>query len=282
MRSVYLLVGLFAIWCLLAAFWYLFWIKGLDSNTQNINPHESALAIAEILVIIVVSLFIGFGIAWFLRQQTIDRTAAKESELAIDVAELKQALADAQAQAEKAELTLNRARETFRQDFLTVSRENERLKAAEDSSKNLEQFQQQLAASQSTINELQKNYRETSDELLLIRLQKQKLEIELEELKNHQRETKEPRYSDFISGQQLAEKTETLEKDDLKLINGIGPGIQAKLNKAGIYSFRQISELTEESIAQVAAIIEFFPGRIARDRWVEQASKLYLDKLRKD
>lgn len=281
MRSVYLLVGLFAVWCLLAAFWYLFWIKGLDPNTQNINPHESALAIAEILVIIVVSLFIGFGIAWFLRQQTIDSTAAKESELAIDVAELKQALHDALAQAEKAEQTLNRARETFRQDFLTVSRENERLKATEDNSKNLEQFQIQLAASQSTIDELQKNYRETSDELLMIRLQKQKIEIELEELKNHQRESKEPRYSDFISGQQLAEKTEALEKDDLKLINGIGPGIQAKLNKAGIYSFRQISELTEESIAKVSAIIEFFPGRITRDRWVEQASKLYLDKLRK-
>lgn len=281
MRSVYLLVGLFAVWCLLAAFWYLFWIKGLDPNTQNINPHESALAIAEILVIIVVSLFIGFGIAWFLRQQTIDSSAAKESQLAIDVAELKQALHDALAQAEKAEQTLNRARETFRQDFLTISRENERLKATEDNSKNLEQFQIQLAASQSTIDELQKNYRETSDELLMIRLQKQKIEIELEELKNHQRESKEPRYSDFISGQQLAEKTEALEKDDLKLINGIGPGIQAKLNKAGIYSFRQISELTEESIAKVSAIIEFFPGRINRDRWVEQASKLYLDKLRK-
>jgi predicted flap endonuclease-1-like 5' DNA nuclease len=266
----------------LAAFWYLFWIKGLDPNTQNINPHESALAIAEILVIVVVSLFIGFGIAWFLRQQAIDAAAAKESELAIDAAELKQALHNAHTQSEKAEQTLNRARETFREDFLTVSRENERLKATEDNTKNLqEQFQQQLAASQSTINELQKNYRETGDELLMIRLQKQKIEIELEEFKKQQRETKEPRYSDFISGQQLTEQQEPFEKDDLKIINGIGPGIESKLNKAGIFSFRQISELTEEKIQQVASIIEFFPGRITRDRWVEQASKLYLDKLRK-
>ncbi len=61
MRSVYLLVGSFAVWCLLAAFWYLFWIKGLDPKPENINPHESALAIAEILAIVLVSLFIGFG-----------------------------------------------------------------------------------------------------------------------------------------------------------------------------------------------------------------------------
>lgn len=82
--------------------------------------------------------------------------------------------------------------------------------------------------------------------------------------------------SGFISGQQVEQ-----ELDNLKLINGIGPGIEAKLNKAGIFSFRQISELTEESIERVSAIIEFFPGRITRDRWIEQASKLYLDKLRK-
>ncbi|KXK22162.1 MAG: 50S ribosomal protein L21 [Bacteroidetes bacterium OLB12] len=283
MRSVYLLVGLFAVWCLLAAFWYLFWIKGLDPNTSNINPHESALAIAEILVIVLVSLFIGFGIAWFLRQQIIDTKTARESELAIDIAELKQALQSAHDQAEKAEQTLNRARETFRQDFLTVSRENERLKTTEDSLNTLQQqFQQQQETFQNTIDDLQENYRTAGDELVLLRLQKQKLEIELEELKKHQRETKEPRYSDFISGQQLTEKTEAFEKDDLKQINGIGPGIEAKLNKAGIFSFRQISELTKESTQQVAAIIEFFPGRITRDRWVEQASKLYLDKLRKE
>jgi predicted flap endonuclease-1-like 5' DNA nuclease len=280
MRAVYLLVGLFAVWCLLAAFWYLFWIKGLDPQPQYINPHESAIAIAEILVIVLVSLFIGFGLAWFLRQQYITKVQSQEIELNIELAEAKQALINAQEQTEKAEQTLHRARETFREDFLTISRENERLKTA-DYSKNLhEQFQQQVAALQTTIEELQKDYREAGDELVTTRLQKQKLEIELEELKKHQHETKEPRYSDFISGQQL-DKKEANEIDDLKVIKGIGPGIEAKLNKAGIFSFRQISELTEESIERVTSLIEFFPGRITRDRWVEQASKLYLDKLRK-
>jgi predicted flap endonuclease-1-like 5' DNA nuclease len=275
MRSVYLLVGVFAFWCLLAAFWYLFWIKGLDPRPEYINPHESAIAIAEILVIVLVSLLIGFGIAWFLRQQHIAKVQSRETELNIELAEAKQALINAQEQTEKAEQTLNRARETFREDFLNISRENERLKTT-DHSKNLqEQLQQQVAAFQKTIEQLQKDYREAGDELVTTRLQNQKLEIELEELKKHKRETKEPRYSDFISGQQLIDKKETQEIDDLKVIKGIGPGIEAKLNKAGIFSFRQISELTAESIERVTSLIEFFPGRITRDRWVEQASKLY-------
>ncbi|HMR55812.1 MAG TPA: hypothetical protein PLM56_17745 [Cyclobacteriaceae bacterium] len=277
MRSVYLLVGLFAVWCLLAAFWYLFWIKGLDPKPEYINPHESAIAIAEILIIVVVSLFIGFGIAWFLRQQFIDEAQSRETDLTIELAEVKQALVNAQEQTEKAEETLNRARETFRNDFLHISRDNERLKAMEDHSKTLqEQFQQQIIALQTTIDELQKNYSNVGDNLVATQLQKQKLEIELEELEKDKRKSKEPRLSGFISGQQVEQ-----ELDNLKLINGIGPGIEAKLNKAGIFSFRQISELTEESIERVSAIIEFFPGRITRDRWIEQASKLYLDKLRK-
>ena len=69
--------------------------------------------------------------------------------------------------------------------------------------------------------------------------------------------------------------------NDLKVIKGIGPGIEKKLNQQGIYSYRQISEFTPDSIKKLTEAILFFPGRIERDRWVEQASKLYLDKIRK-
>jgi predicted flap endonuclease-1-like 5' DNA nuclease len=67
----------------------------------------------------------------------------------------------------------------------------------------------------------------------------------------------------------------------LKEIAGVGPVIEKKLNSLGINSFKQISELTEVSSQQVSDAIKFFPGRIERDRWVEQASRLYLEKLRK-
>jgi len=276
MRSVYLLVGLFGVWCLLAAFWYLFWIKGLDPQPQNINPHESALAIAEILIIVVVSLFIGFGIAWFLRQQSTQASADEITALRIRLAEKNQEAHLAEEQVIKTEQTLSRARETFRADFLTVSRENERLKTVEETFKGEQDLlQQQINALQNTLTDLRKEYNEAIKTSARIAQEKQTLETEVTELREVKRQPKDKTQIG------LSSTIVSQEVDDLKLINGIGPGIEAKLNKAGIFSFSQISELTEKSIERIASVIEFFPGRITRDRWVEQASKLYLDKLRK-
>ena len=64
------------------------------------------------------------------------------------------------------------------------------------------------------------------------------------------------------------------EKDDLKLINGIGPFIEKKLNDIGIYTYEQISQFDKEIIQQVTDAIQFFSGRIERDDWVGQAKKL--------
>ncbi|TSE11532.1 MULTISPECIES: hypothetical protein [Aquimarina] len=64
------------------------------------------------------------------------------------------------------------------------------------------------------------------------------------------------------------------EKDDLKLISGVGPFIEEKLNSIGIYTFDQISKFTKEDIDTVTALIQFFPGRIERDNWSKQAKKL--------
>ena len=63
-------------------------------------------------------------------------------------------------------------------------------------------------------------------------------------------------------------------RDDLKIISGIGPFIEKKLNALGIYTFAQISRFTKEDVESVTKAIEFFPGRIERDNWVGQASKL--------
>ena len=64
------------------------------------------------------------------------------------------------------------------------------------------------------------------------------------------------------------------EKDDLKVISGIGPFIEKKLNILGIYTYRQIANFTEEDREKVNEAIEFFPGRIMRDDWIGQAKKL--------
>ena len=65
------------------------------------------------------------------------------------------------------------------------------------------------------------------------------------------------------------------EADDLKEIVGIGPFLERKLHSLGIYTFRQVSNFTKEDIDKVNDIIEFFPGRIERDNWVDQSKTFY-------
>ncbi len=74
-------------------------------------------------------------------------------------------------------------------------------------------------------------------------------------------------------GSRIAAATED-QKDDLKMINGVGPFIEKKLNNLGIYTFEQISQFDDELSNQVTDAIEFFPGRIQRDDWVGQAKTL--------
>ncbi len=69
-------------------------------------------------------------------------------------------------------------------------------------------------------------------------------------------------------------KADASQKDDLKLISGVGPFIEQKLNSIGIYTFDQISKFTIEDIETVTELIQFFPGRIERDNWTAQAEEL--------
>lgn len=65
------------------------------------------------------------------------------------------------------------------------------------------------------------------------------------------------------------------EADDLKDIVGVGPFLERKLHSLGIYTFRQVANFTKEDIEKVNEIIEFFPGRIEGDNWVGQAKAFY-------
>jgi predicted flap endonuclease-1-like 5' DNA nuclease len=65
------------------------------------------------------------------------------------------------------------------------------------------------------------------------------------------------------------------EADDLKDIIGVGPFLERKLHSLGIYTFRQVANFTKEDVDKVNSIIEFFPGRIERDNWVEQSQAFY-------
>jgi len=64
------------------------------------------------------------------------------------------------------------------------------------------------------------------------------------------------------------------DKDDLKVIKGIGPFIEQKLNALGIYTFAQVSRFNDPLIKKITKILEAFPGRIQRDDWIGQAAEL--------
>lgn len=61
--------------------------------------------------------------------------------------------------------------------------------------------------------------------------------------------------------------------DDLTRMRGVGEKLERRLNALGIYQFDQIAAFDRDDIAWVEEQLGAFKGRIARDRWVEQASE---------
>jgi NADH-quinone oxidoreductase subunit E len=62
--------------------------------------------------------------------------------------------------------------------------------------------------------------------------------------------------------------------DDLKMIKGVGPKLEAMLHELGFYHFDQIANWSDAEVAWVDQNLVGFKGRVSRDNWVEQASKL--------
>lgn len=62
--------------------------------------------------------------------------------------------------------------------------------------------------------------------------------------------------------------------DDLKLIKGVGPKLEAELNGIGIYTFAQIAAMTEPQMIWLDEQISSVRGRPLRDDWAGQAKAL--------
>jgi NADH-quinone oxidoreductase subunit E len=62
--------------------------------------------------------------------------------------------------------------------------------------------------------------------------------------------------------------------DDLKMIKGVGPKLEALLHKLGFYHFDQVANWTRDEVSWVDQNLEGFKGRVSRDNWVEQAKLL--------
>ena len=65
--------------------------------------------------------------------------------------------------------------------------------------------------------------------------------------------------------------------DDLRRIKGLGPKVAARFGELGITRFEQLAALDAAGQAALDAQLGSFAGRMARDRWVEQAALLASD-----
>jgi len=64
-------------------------------------------------------------------------------------------------------------------------------------------------------------------------------------------------------------------EDDLTKINGVGQEIAKKLNKIGIYNYKQLAQLEEKDLETIDEALEFTRGRAKRDGWIAQSLALY-------
>lgn len=77
----------------------------------------------------------------------------------------------------------------------------------------------------------------------------------------------------------IAAAAPTGAPDDLVRIKGLGPKVAAQLGTLGIVRFDQLAALDADAQATLDAQLGPFAGRMARDRWVEQADLLARDDI---
>lgn len=278
MKKGLLFIVLFVAWCILGAIWYVFWVKGIADDPAHFQPHPTFQAIIEITLLLLGAFLFGFGVAWRARAESIETLADELRTARYDVADFQkeaavkaklheeatQALADAVT-------NMNDARASRE----ALAGENAALK------EQLSGAAQKVAASESRVSLIDGELNAAKFRIRLLEndvTEKQttiaKLTHDLEQL------SAQPQHRDWSDHPFVRPvPADDDDRDDLTEIKGIGPSFQKKLNSLDIFTFRQLSELSGESVERLAEVIEVFPDRIHRDNWIGQATKLYLRKI---
>lgn len=276
MKKYYWFLLLFIGWIIGSSLWYLYGVKGvINADPHYFDPHTRLLAIVEIFTMLLVACLLGYAIAWWLRQDTIENQEEQDATL-IERITLQQADNEELnnkillwSEKHRHDLTecqqkqheVNTEKENLQQRF----HELEILLAQTRQEFLLAQTQHQQSENDSgtlryKIRQLEYQNKELAEA-------NEKLQTEIADLHSLKRERS-------FSEHPFVRPAEPDEKDDLTQIKGIGPFIEKRLNMIGIYTLQQLSELTPEMIDRVGAAIEFFPHRILKDDWAGQAKKL--------
>jgi predicted flap endonuclease-1-like 5' DNA nuclease len=261
MRAVYAPIVVFLLLCVFFTRWYLCSIRGLCEVAANL----------EIFIMILSGLFIGIAASWLLSENTFRIL--------------------------KTQLDgLHKEKTGLRNQLQLLEKENQSAR------KHLAEWQQEVSllaqvkkVTEPLLMEAKRQVSTLEQELTQYQRRYENLKLESDEirdtaarLKNELAE-KRARELKLLSDLKVMEKAVPVEKpvphsrftpssrdtkNDLTIISGIGPVIQRKLNELGIYSFKQISELTPEMIDKIAESLKVFPDRIGRDNWIGQAAAL--------
>ncbi len=62
--------------------------------------------------------------------------------------------------------------------------------------------------------------------------------------------------------------------DNLGLLKGVGPKLQAKFNEIGVFHFQQIANWSDADVSLIDSKLDQFKGRIVRDQLIDQAKLL--------
>ncbi|MBI3221009.1 MAG: hypothetical protein HYZ44_15955 [Bacteroidetes bacterium] len=273
MKLTYSLIGAFFVWCLVASQWYIIGVKGLTTNPAQFDQQAATIAIFEILVMLLVAVFIGFAIAWYQQQTNIDQTKQTNADsLEAEKSQLERMKKTAMSQLREIQLKMTHTEAVLKEENQRVLDESQKLRAA------LREKDETVAILKDELQSIRPKIQLADVELGRYAMQIKQLEMQLtnekmitDGLKQELEKAHTPkRKAVEVSIEKVSEKN----RDDLKLISGIGPVIESKLNAIGIYTFKQISEFTPETIDFVTTSIKFFPDRIGRDNWIGQAAAL--------
>ncbi len=272
MKRHYWLIILFVAWCLGSAWWYMDGVKGVKTAPQFFSPQASSISIIEILVMLLIACLIGYAIAWSVRGESIEEQVHIREKIQSDNSSLQQLNNDLRSQIE---IWRNKYQHDLRfshQKANEASSERDKLKQQLNELELATSSQQSSFTSQAQLEQLETEAGTLRYRIRQLEFQNKEHEESYAKLK-HELETlhAERKEKSTFSDHPFVRPVEPDEKDNLTAIKGIGPFIEKRLNMLGIYTFKQLSELTPELMDRVGNAIEFFPGRIQRENWIGQA-----------
>ena len=286
MKRAYWLLLLFGVWCTASAIWYMFAVKGIPAESRYCSPHPRLIAIVEILLMLLVACLIGYALGWALLERPMEALREAVEDLELEKKGLVENQREITKRLEWSKQQLSRAQETAHEDLTRANQDLTRANRKADAlKKELSELDKELTKAKETGTEGTHSsplMDSLENEANALRFRAKQLEFQNQELEETVRKLKhELEVSIALHSRKLVEPTHPFvrpvteeEKDDLTVIKGIGPFIEKRLNMVGIYTIKQISEFTPETIEQVTKAIEFFPNRMIRDNWVGQAQRL--------